>query len=48
MNNINNRNFQLPEIWHQTTAYRNTQGIGPLVGSTSGNRRSVMHILVVI
>ena len=24
----------------------NTQGIGPLVGRTSGNRRSVMHVLV--
>ena len=26
----------------------NTRGIGPLVGRTSGYRRSVMHILVVI
>ena len=24
----------------------NTRGIGPLVGRTSGNRRSVMHVLV--
>ena len=26
----------------------NTRGIGPLVGRTSGNRRSVMHVLAVI
>ena len=26
----------------------NTRGIGPLVGRTSGNRRSVMHVLVEI
>ena len=26
----------------------NTRGIGPLVGRTSGNRRSFMHVLVVI
>ena len=26
----------------------NTQGIGPLVGRTSGNHRSVMHVLAVI
>ena len=26
----------------------NTRGIGPLVGRTSGNRRSVMHVLTVI
>ena len=26
----------------------NTRGIGPLVGRTSGIRRSVMHVLVVI
>ena len=26
----------------------NTWGIGPLVGRTSGNRRSVMHVLAVI
>ena len=27
---------------------RNTRGIGPLVGRTSGNRRSVMYVLAVI
>ena len=26
----------------------NTRGIGPLVGRTSGNRRSVMHVLMEI
>ena len=26
----------------------NTRGIGPLVGRTSGNRSSVMHVLAVI
>ena len=26
----------------------NTRGIGPLVGRTSGNHRSVMHVLAVI
>ena len=26
----------------------NTRGIGPLVGRTSGNRRSVMHVLAVL
>ena len=26
----------------------NTRGIGPLVGRTSGNRRSVMHVLAII
>ena len=26
----------------------NTRGIGPLVGRTTGNRRSVMHVLAVI
>ena len=26
----------------------NTRGIGPLVGRTIGNRRSVMHVLAVI
>ena len=26
----------------------NTRSIGPLVGRTSGNRRSVMHVLAVI
>ena len=26
----------------------NTRGIGPLVGRTSGNRRSAMHVLAVL
>ena len=38
------RNVRVPEMWRQSTA----RGIGPLVGRTSRNRRSDMHVLAVI
>ena len=39
-----NRNFRVPKC--DVNPQPNARGIGPLVGITSGDRRSVMHVLV--